>query len=70
MKCTYEGCDREATIPQVAKDGEVWANFCKEHEDQINKSIDTGDVRALMRDWVKGQGGAKAAADRVMGKRP
>lgn len=66
-RCTWDGCTKAATVPQIARDGERWANLCAEHDAELNKAIDTSNVPALMRGWVKAQGGAKKAAARMTG---
>ena len=69
-RCTWRDCSNEAAHPQIAKDGEQWANLCDEHNSKIDESIDTaianGDVRSLLSGWVKAQGGAEAAAGRMV----
>lgn len=66
MKCTWVGCEVEATVPQIAKDGEQWANLCAAHEAELNGNIDALDAKKLLSSWVKAMGGAKAATARML----
>lgn len=73
MKCTWMGknderCDAEATYPQIGKDGEQWASLCTKHHEQVEAAITDFDPRKLLGNWVRAQGGAKAAARRMMGE--
>lgn len=72
--CTWEKCPEVATVPQTAKDGEMWANLCQAHHDELEASInrlftDPGRnaIKRHLRDWIKAQGGSKAAAKRMSG---
>lgn len=63
MKCTWEGCREPATHPQLGKTGEAWANLCTGHDRELASRM--SDVRGILSGWVKAQGGAKAAAERM-----
>ncbi len=65
-KCTWDGCRNWASKPQLAKDGRQWANLCESHDILINRHIANGEAREIISDWVKAQGGAKAAAARML----
>lgn len=59
-------CPNVGKHNQVAKDGEVWAVLCDRHNSEINKSIEDLSAKKILRDWVRAQGGSKAAARRMM----
>lgn len=69
--CTWANCNQLALHPQIARDGEQWADLCDEHNKEIDKSIDDaisgGDVKAILSGWIKAQGGSKKATQRMMG---
>jgi len=65
-KCTWEGCDRPARNEQIARDGQVWADLCNEHAEEIDDILDQ-ESGAILKKWVKAQGGSKKAASRLMG---
>jgi hypothetical protein len=71
MLCTWLDCEEEARVPQIANDGSQWACLCFEHAQEIEncmikfESPEYGPKRMLS-SWVKAQGGAKAAAARMM----
>lgn len=64
-KCTWKDCNKEAKIPQILTDGNIWANLCEEHNKQLEDDIEQMKVKELVRDWILAQGGAKAAAARM-----
>lgn len=63
--CTWEGCNRDASVPQVSEDGEAWANLCGAHAWDLEYAIAGPDPRETVRAWIKAQGGAVAAARRM-----
>jgi hypothetical protein len=65
MKCTWEGCQKEADQERLAGDGSVWANLCKDHTKQMDAAETSSDVKLLLSCWVRAQGGAKKAASRL-----
>lgn len=76
-QCTWQDppdtrCTREATHPQTAEGGEVWANLCDEHAKQLDASVngliveDNHNPAAVLRAWVRASGGAKKMAGRMM----
>lgn len=66
VKCTWVDCQNEAAHPQIAKDGEQWANLCDEHNSRIDEGFKSLDAKTLLGNWVKAGGGAKKMADRMM----
>ena len=65
MKCTWSDCTAEGTKPQTGRDGSVWATLCEGHNEKLEAAIVSGDAKKLMGAYIKAQGGAKAAADRM-----
>jgi len=63
--CTWVNCKKSAMRPQIAKDGEVWATLCELHHFKIN-NFDKSNVKEMLSFWVKAQGGAKKASQRVI----
>jgi hypothetical protein len=71
MKCTWLNCTAEAIVPQKANDGSTWANLCLEHHQEIENCMTKFEQpeygpKRMLSSWVKAQGGAKAAAARMM----
>lgn len=64
--CTWVDCGRAAAFPQIAKDGEQWANLCAEHNEEIEAAIGALDARKVLGCWVKAMGGSKKATERMM----
>lgn len=64
-KCTWEGCTRTGGYKQVAKDGQVWATLCGPHHTELDEAMATTPAR-MIGAWIKAQGGAKAAARRMI----
>lgn len=63
--CTWKYCEKNAVHPQVASDGEVWANLCDEHHAELEAAI--GDrPEKMISAWVLAMGGAKLASRRVL----
>ena len=71
--CTWMGsegrCKAGATHPQIGKDGNQWANLCAEHAQRVDSSIENFDAKNLLGNWVRAQGGSKAAAARMVQSR-
>lgn len=64
--CTWAGCDQAATHPQVAADGEQWANLCDAHDQRWQAArVDLENPSRMLGCWVNAQGGARAATDRM-----
>ena len=63
--CTWEGCGDGATFAEVGKDGRQWAKLCIAHHNQLEATIATGKAPAIMSVWIKAQGGAKKAAEKM-----
>ena len=63
--CTWKDCKQEAIHPQFARDGEQWANLCGLHLKFLEDAMKDHNPRILLSAWIKAQGGAKKAANRV-----
>jgi hypothetical protein len=61
--CTWKECQSEASVPQVAADGEIWANLCVEHDEKLAGALD--DPLRMLSYWVLAQGGSQSAALRM-----
>ena len=73
IRCTWQDppdkdCTAEAMHPQVAKDGEVWANLCDAHDKELNDVITTEPFSAkrMLRNWVRAAGGSMRMTKRMM----
>ena len=66
MECTWKDCTKTAEYPQIAKDGEQWANLCKEHHKKLENSIGA-EPKEMLSCWIKAMGGAKMATIRTLG---
>lgn len=66
--CTWAGCIAIAEHPQTAQDGEVWADLCTSHRDELERETDpvNSSPARLLRAWVYAQGGSKKATERMM----
>lgn len=67
--CTWEHCDKPASIPKYDSGGELWANLCDEHSKKLEDSVGK-DPRHVVACWVKAQGGPKKAARRMSQQLP
>jgi hypothetical protein len=72
-QCTWQDppdarCTAEATHPQVATDGEVWANLCDAHDTQLNNAINDPEFnpRRMLSHWVRAAGGATKMTERMI----
>lgn len=74
MTCTWIDCKKEATVPQISKDGQEWSTLCEDHAKEIDKSCDEflhdpnglkSNIKKMLSSWIKAQGGAKKAAERI-----
>jgi len=63
-KCTWKGCINEGIHEIKAKDGEVWATLCDTHKEKMDSCVE--DPRKILSAWVLANGGAQAAAKRIM----
>lgn len=66
QRCTWEGCDKPATTPQLDRDGAAWATLCDAHNTELDDAIGKASPKAMMRCWIKAKGGAAAAAKGMM----
>jgi hypothetical protein len=70
MKCTWLNCEAKAQYPQISGDGSAWANLCQVHHQEIDDCMIKFDSpeygpKRMLASWVKAQGGAKKAAERM-----
>lgn len=63
-KCTWVDCEQEAHNPQIGSDGKAWADLCFDHAKELDASL--LDPKAVLRCWIRAQGGARAMTDRIM----
>ena len=63
--CTWENCTATATKAQFASVGERWAHLCEAHFIELDAAMKSG-IKQTLSAWVKAQGGAKAAAKRML----
>lgn len=66
-RCTWKECASDATQPQRGNDGSVWADLCEPHHVELDAAVGSMNVKKLMRAYVLAQGGAAAAARRMVG---
>ena len=69
-QCTWQDpakppCSNRGLHPQTAQDGEVWAVLCDEHHEMLDSVIGK-DVKKMLSYWVRAQGGAKTASNRML----
>lgn len=69
-KCTWKDCDGIAKHVQKDNNGKPWAVLCSKHHNEIEETVKKQDVRGILRCWIKAQGGAKVASDRVLQQGP
>ena len=68
MNCTYIDCVKIAVY--FPKDGKPGFALCNNHKKELEEfnTIKPFDVKKLIGFWVKAQGGAQKAAERMMSK--
>lgn len=54
--CTWVDCKEIATHPQIAQDGERWANLCISHNEHLDQAIKSLDPKRILSVWIKAQG--------------
>lgn len=65
-KCTWVDCKADATKPQTGKNGEVWANLCESHHQELESSLVTPlNPKLMLQCWVRASGGAKVMARKM-----
>jgi hypothetical protein len=64
-KCTWVDCQKDATKPQIARDGQKWANLCEMHDRELEEALKAG-VPKVLSAWVKAQGGSTMASERMI----
>ena len=47
------------------KQNRIWADLCTTHNNEFERAMAGPDVKVILRSWVKAQGGAAKAAERV-----
>jgi hypothetical protein len=62
-KCTWVDCGCKASFSQFNKEGKVWATLCMSHRMALQFAARAGG-HALLRAWVRAQGGTNAAVKR------
>ena len=63
--CTWEGCPARAVKPKHDKQNRIWADLCLEHNTEFERAMTLGAPGRVLSTWVKAQGGAAKAAERV-----
>jgi len=67
MECTWVKCENKAVRQQLDKNGIGWANLCEEHHILLEETLsDRTKVKQMLSYWIKAQGGAQRATDRVI----
>lgn len=69
-KCTWVRCENEAVHEQLDKNEKVWAILCDAHLKLFNAAMESGDTKMVVSTWIKAQGGANTAKERVFKCRP
>jgi len=64
--CTWEGCRKPATAVHKDSAGVAWADLCGTHDKQLTVVLGDPKPAAMMRAWIKAQGGAARTAKRVV----
>ena len=64
-ECTWVGCEAPAAHIQYDRDGCMWANLCARHAKEFHDAVDGDNVKVICSVWVKAQGGARAAMERM-----
>lgn len=68
--CTWEGCGQQATVESRDSAGEIWADLCAAHEKQLCDAAAGNSTPALIRVWIKAQGGPTKTAKSMLRKEP
>lgn len=66
MKCTWSECEDQGLYVELDRDNKPWANLCAPHHAELETAIGSMDAKALLRSWLRAQGGARKAAERMM----
>jgi len=69
-KCTWVDCENEATHNQRDKNENVWAILCDVHLKLFNAAMENGNIKMVIATWIKAQGGAHVATERVLKHKP
>ena len=65
-KCTWLECKLEAVKQYEDSNGKMWANLCRKHHELLDAVIQDGESKLIIATWVKAQGGAEKAANRLI----
>lgn len=71
MQCTWLNedndtrCEREAVHALKSDDNQIWANLCKEHDNEWEIAVTCGNAKFMMARYIRAQGGPKVAAKRM-----
>ena len=72
-QCTKKDCTGVAAHTLTDKQGAPWAYLCTGHYEEYNnivaaaiKEPTKGNIKRMLGNWVKVQGGAEAAAKRLL----
>ena len=63
--CTWIDCREDGAHERRARDGRVWAVLCHGHDIELSEALHNGLPAQICSSWVKAQGGAKKAAERM-----
>ncbi len=63
IQCTWVDCTEVATTPKIGNDGSQWANLCAAHAKELDDNL--LDPKAVLRCWVRAQGGAKRMVEKM-----
>lgn len=65
-RCRWEGCKRIGPWTETDRNGLIWTNLCTQHHEDLEMALGTKLPAAILKVWIKAQGGAKKAAARFM----
>jgi len=68
MICTWKDCKEEATMPQIGRNKQEWANLCPTHNAELDASIADSNPKMMLRAWVRASGGADALTKKMFNK--
>ena len=64
-RCTWVDCQASGFLLQLDQQKRPWATLCETHHRLLHDALEAKDARKILSYWVKAQGGAKAAKDRM-----
>lgn len=72
MRCTWKNCENKQEVSQLDKNGNEWANLCKNHHEELENAIKNfcenpsqENIKNQLRCWVLASGGADAMTKRI-----